>query len=674
MSAKHLARLRAQQELQPVKGSNSSTEEEYDEPEPAQLKFNPFDLIQDEEDSADEAATSPPASPPVTEAAPPAQPAAQPRQQQQIGRKAAGKQQGKQKGGKAPAKAPAGGKAGGGKAGGGKAAKAAQLSGEDADIDQLLKDLNMAPGQAQVTSAKEAAADKPPLLAVSTKLLKGDDELRRIFGSSIIAEEAREARQEGQRRGRLHGRTLKKGLLVTPRPHWPPLSGGLSMEVTGMTDSGRQMFAYTHSAGYTAAQAVFEEAQASHDPNAVAELLHQTPYHTDALLAMSQLYRSMGEHSTADDMLDRCLYAFEMAWHHSFNIATANCMLDPEREENKGFFEALFRHLQGLSRRGLHRPALEVAKLLLTLDWHDPTGMLFYLDFLAVCARAYEFFQRFIAEWDTGRSILLLPNWAFSLALVTFQQAQQPSSKLDVSPEEAADEASEDLSRAVAVFPLAVKRLMARLNDQGVGRGLEWQALLGAPHFADADDCGSATYNHMVDLFVERHHQLWKPQDVQDWLRDVCKHVVSAGAHSGVPLAEWGGIVTDAFPPGEPDRVAHLRTQDFGDTTAVALPPEEVQAAMQAQAQERQAADARQQVLQQLRAQLQAQGQDPAQAEAALAALGNAAGGGEVNVQDMGVIEALLRSLAPWFDAGGGPPAAAEGGAEAGGAAAGDGQ
>lgn len=136
------------------------------------------------------------------------------------------------------------------------------------------------------------------------------------------------------------------------------------------------------------------------------------------------LSQSMGEHSTADDMLDRCLYAFEMAWHHSFNIATANSMLDPEREENKGFFEALFRHLQvsipsqsslltttlccirlmtrtclnpepvvcmtslhvapaqadclmisqGLSRRGLHRPALEVAKLLLALDWHDPTG------------------------------------------------------------------------------------------------------------------------------------------------------------------------------------------------------------------------------------------------------------------------------------------------------------
>ena len=54
----------------------------------------------------------------------------------------------------------------------------------------------------------------------------------------------------------------------------------------------------------------------------------------------------MGDQSQADDLLDRCLYAFEMAWHHSFSIASANCTLDPERSENKGFLEALFRQLQ----------------------------------------------------------------------------------------------------------------------------------------------------------------------------------------------------------------------------------------------------------------------------------------------------------------------------------------
>lgn len=42
------------------------------------------------------------------------------------------------------------------------------------------------------------------------------------------------------------------------------------------------------------------------------------------------------------------------------------------------------------------------------------------------------------------------------------------------------------------------------------GRGLEWQAILAEPLFTDATDRGSATYNHVTDLFVERHHALWK--------------------------------------------------------------------------------------------------------------------------------------------------------------------
>ena len=33
----------------------------------------------------------------------------------------------------------------------------------------------------------------------------------------------------------------------------------------------------------------------------------------------------------------------------------------------------------------------------------------------------------------------------------------------------------EDLQRAVASFPLLVVRLLAKLNDQGVGKGMEWQ-------------------------------------------------------------------------------------------------------------------------------------------------------------------------------------------------------
>ena len=54
------------------------------------------------------------------------------------------------------------------------------------------------------------------------------------------------------------------------------------------------------------------------------------------------------------------------------------------------------------------------------------------------------------------------------------------------------------------------------------GRGLEWQALLGEPLFHDADNCGSATLSHTIDIFVERHHLLWKvPQQLEGGLTAV---------------------------------------------------------------------------------------------------------------------------------------------------------
>lgn len=52
-------------------------------------------------------------------------------------------------------------------------------------------------------------------------------------------------------------------------------------------------------------QALFEQCQASMDPNSIAQLLAHHPYHIDALLAMFELYRYVPEISiapTADDL------------------------------------------------------------------------------------------------------------------------------------------------------------------------------------------------------------------------------------------------------------------------------------------------------------------------------------------------------------------------------------
>lgn len=57
---------------------------------------------------------------------------------------------------------------------------------------------------------------------------------------------------------------------------------------------------YVYSPNYRGLQRMFEECQATYDPNSIAQLLRQAPYHVDALLAMYDLYRHMGDHSVAE--------------------------------------------------------------------------------------------------------------------------------------------------------------------------------------------------------------------------------------------------------------------------------------------------------------------------------------------------------------------------------------
>lgn len=86
-----------------------------------------------------------------------------------------------------------------------------------------------------------------------------------------------------------------------------------------------------------------------------------------------------------------CLYALELAWHPSFNPTARQCYLPFRHPNNRPFYTALTRHMQSLSRRGLHGTALEVAKLILSLDPEDPVGLLTSIDYYALRAQQYGF-------------------------------------------------------------------------------------------------------------------------------------------------------------------------------------------------------------------------------------------------------------------------------------------
>lgn len=91
----------------------------------------------------------------------------------------------------------------------------------------------------------------------------------------------------------------------------------------------------------------------------------------------------------AGAMLNRALFALESAWHVHFKAAmlASTAWLPHDEGMNSLMFAALQRRVRSLGRQGVHRTALEWAKLTLGLDTDDPTGQLFNIDYYCLRAR-----------------------------------------------------------------------------------------------------------------------------------------------------------------------------------------------------------------------------------------------------------------------------------------------
>ncbi|GLC35077.1 hypothetical protein PLESTM_000276900 [Pleodorina starrii] len=750
MATRHLRRIQEQASKQTNRDVTLGGVGEDDDDEDAivvesrKAPFNPFDLLSDEEEAAggsdaedqDRAGAGAAADTVAEEAAEREEDEGQEQEQEPQQALAKPKTPSKQKAAKKKKKK---GKAGGkqadadsdedAKAKSGKAATVA-ARGVEEDIEAIVRELNLTTVGATAASsvagsgsssgaavaakgAVGAVAGAPAsasVLCVDVKGLRGDEELRRIFGSDVVAAvdrqdraAAAEARRAGAAvrglPGRRRGLSLKRGWLVAPKEHWPPCEGGLSMEMTG-NKAGVPVFRYVFSPTYRETQARFLRCQASYDPATIAHLLQQAPYHVDSLLAMHDLYRHMGENTYAEEMLDRALWMLESAWHPSFQPATATCRLDYGAEENRALFGALFRHVQALSRRGCHRAALECCKLLLALEPEDPLGGLCLVDYLAVRAGRYDWLQRFVLQFEGNRSLALLPNYAFALPMAAHrkqqeQQRQQPAaaagsaaaggggsaaeraqpgaSSSGATADAAASVSSsasphELLVGALLLHPLVLPRLVGKLQDKGAAKESYWKELLSRRLFSGASDGGSASLSHLVGLYVERSGELWKPPDLLALLRRAAEEAADVAdgkvaPANGIGAADWRAVARESFPSSASNEYRHLRLADFSDAVN-ALPREEVEAAVQGggamQDVEEALAELQEQMI--LAEQERQQQRQPNGAAAAPMT--------DEQLRGANPLLMLLRSLLPWVNAGQQPDYAAAAAVEGGAAAA----
>ncbi|KAK1437955.1 hypothetical protein QVD17_03755 [Tagetes erecta] len=413
------------------------------------------------------------------------------------------------------------------------------------------------------------------ILQVDPKFLSADNELRRIFGSKVVdsfekSNQAGSSRQNrsqagSSRQNRVGRRVIiphKKTIIISPSEHWPRWDGSLSMELL-QNKNGCNYFRYVHSSAYSQAQRQFEAAQSSHDLNTIASILLHYPYHIESLITLAEYFKFSGEPQMSADAIAKSLYALECAWSLSFTPLQGNCQLKYEHDTNKPFFTTLFAHMKNMDRRGCQRSALEICKLLISLDSDDPMGALFCIDYFSLRSEEYKWLERFSEEYNGDNSICLYPNFSYSLAICRFYLEREEHSK-----ETETEATSSDLMKqALMLHPSVVRKLVAKvpLKDQA------WSKIINHSLFNE-DETGSASLDHLINIYVEKSYIIWRLPELHNFLKDAALSVIEKMEIDQSEARDWACVRKEAF-PSDKNEYSHLMVSDFSDSTPTA-PPE----------------------------------------------------------------------------------------------------
>lgn len=332
------------------------------------------------------------------------------------------------------------------------------------------------------------------------------------------------------------------------------------------TKDGYNYFRYTHSSSYEQAQRAFQAAQNLHDLNGVASVLINNPYHIDSLITMADYFKFAGDHQMSADAIGKCLYGLERAWHPMFTPFNGTSRLKYSHDANKPFFTALFAHMRNMDRRGCHRSALEVCKLLLSLDTDNPVGALFCVDYFALRAEEYAWLEEFSEEYQSENSLWLFPNFAYSLAIARVYLEKTEESSLDSSKSSSLDL----MMQALKLHPTVLKKLVDKvpLKDQAWGKMLKH-------YYFRSDQSKNPSLDHLISIYVERNYLIWRLPDVQKLLKSAAELVIKQLDDKESDAEDFLSVKEEAF-PAKHNEYSHLSIHDFSDSVPT-LPPDNLQ-------------------------------------------------------------------------------------------------
>ncbi|KAL9976033.1 hypothetical protein ACROYT_G013264 [Oculina patagonica] len=431
-----------------------------------------------------------------------------------------------------------------------------KLTNQKDNIDGVIKEVNNIPKtdvkmSGPVTTLGESTSrvlDTKALLGVEHRNLNAENEMKKRFGSHIVRTEQRQRRSHQ----RVYHRSTR---LVSVKSTWPHIRAtGISMKLMD-TKRGYSYFAFEHSPSYQEVQFLFLDAVESLNPNNISAILNAHPYHVDSLLQLSEICKMGEDYQMAAELIERALYCLERSFHTLFSLTQGYSRLDYRRAENRSFFIAVFRQIIFVGQKGCYRTALELCKLLLSLDPdEDPLGVLLMIDFYALQSEQFTFLIRLFEEWEPHRNLSQLPNFAFSVALAYFQSNRQNGQTR---------RADEFLQMALIMFPMVLSPLVDKCNV------VLDDALVKHPFFCLAPgNSEPIALKQLEALYIGRTYHAWKDPAVIDWLVLNAKKVIER-VEARDPLVEECKHKRQVRYRGTPRNVyRHVVMSDIKDATA----------------------------------------------------------------------------------------------------------
>lgn len=407
------------------------------------------------------------------------------------------------------------------------------------------------------------------LFACDVRKLKAEDELRRMFMSP----------SSNAAGGEFSGSSSGSGIFARPKSGWSNKSRaiGLAMKKTkNLEEKFRGDFAYEEDVGgdgevsyyqfstgaaYEDANELFEKARETHDPRAITHLLMKYPLHAESLLAISDVHMVVGDADKGSDAIEQCLAAFEKSFHKDFiadvKKGTAKIPIDPpgkafidedkdddesifdvidelsdrrekveeaiemwDRSREKTFLKALFKQTCSLTRRGCYNAALEVSKMLFSVEPKDYFCVGFIIDYAAIRSEKLEWLEEFLASLLERRvspfDMWYRPNFSYSYAICLKLRDEQSKIK--------SDKADEAMRQAIMQHPLALYFLVEKLDLKT--RDVEWFEIIErSSYFEKTTTSKNASYEFACKLFAERHHYLWRPERILSWMKAIARSV-----------------------------------------------------------------------------------------------------------------------------------------------------